>query len=1029
MGEEMKYVLLLIIIISIIVVPTYALEKTYKPAFNISANTACAILTQQQNPFPFYPSSNCTNAGASLEYTTEQYEAIRFFDNDYHINSAADPARPTNIYSANVTVDDISGMTLHWEGHEETTPVANLHLGVNLSLWNFGTNQWQQVQFTIGDNVDRLSNFTLDLAVHNSTGSDGTTEVRWQLITNRTDQGGGSPSIYDLNGNFYCETNHLSFMKSLQTWDSTCIMPADGSLIIQEDFPQEISYVNGLRLYKLKPIPTDKFDIVFEGKMKSDKLENILNGIFYYVDYENTDLMFTILDTYYKGGFKEVFFQRLRSELGLSYDDQLYDIKGNPAPGKQFYQTYRLPYNGSMEMIFNEDLLDIKNIRLEPHVDYQRELIQTDFVPFEITNPEKKVINFNYTGLVQVEILAWYKPNAHLRENDFFNSTDFIIESWRDPEFITKLVNKTNHNSLSIDTTFLNASFTHGAADNTDPIVANLVPLNNTVFFPNENITFVYNFTDFHGIVTDCAVHLNGKENTSTKTSGKDSFDFDEYFPNSISINMTDEGAYNYSVICKDDSNNMGSSVNYTFNISRSILAVTINDTNIQVSNATDNTTISTEGNVISLNNNVGIVTYTLRYNKSSSTEADTIINDSFPFRVLNSTGFPLYQLFQQNNSAELREDDIAFNGTRVGTIDESAQAISIWKIGGDKNNFEWMTLELESTINLASPVNYRCTGSLGTACKGLGWDEALNVWFFNNGTAIIWLNEQGELQDCRIRTGTNIVQFSSYATYYDGFAYIDDNAAGLRKIDSTAVVDNDACVFEDSIDDLCAKSAGRSFCSAMVNINGKFYGGTLSTFNNQLDTKIYDDSFVELSNLGNYSTTPDIVTDGFEFDGTHLISIHSTTGLQVRSLWNPSVCTFNLNLTESCSVNWTMISTVNTSQHFVDVLVESPFAASRMEATSNNTADNLINHTIITTTTVPVDSCSCPVASENWEIDCADACVITDSCDMQGNSVLITGAGTVNIQADITNWDRIYKSAGAGNVCRITEHLGGGFK
>jgi parallel beta-helix repeat protein len=62
---------------------------------------------------------------------------------------------------------------------------------------------------------------------------------------------------------------------------------------------------------------------------------------------------------------------------------------------------------------------------------------------------------------------------------------------------------------------------------------------------------------------------------------------------------------------------------------------------------------------------------------------------------------------------------------------------------------------------------------------------------------------------------------------------------------------------------------------------------------------------------------------------------------------------------------------------------------------------------------------------SGDWTINCADACTLTTNTDMGGNSIFIGGTGTVNINANITNWilARIY------NSCDVIQSNGNGLK
>lgn len=50
-----------------------------------------------------------------------------------------------------------------------------------------------------------------------------------------------------------------------------------------------------------------------------------------------------------------------------------------------------------------------------------------------------------------------------------------------------------------------------------------------------------------------------------------------------------------------------------------------------------------------------------------------------------------------------------------------------------------------------------------------------------------------------------------------------------------------------------------------------------------------------------------------------------------------------------------------------------------------------------------PVDTCTCPGAGNNWEIDHSDACIINDDCDLTTGTLSFTGSGTTKINATIT--------------------------
>jgi len=50
-----------------------------------------------------------------------------------------------------------------------------------------------------------------------------------------------------------------------------------------------------------------------------------------------------------------------------------------------------------------------------------------------------------------------------------------------------------------------------------------------------------------------------------------------------------------------------------------------------------------------------------------------------------------------------------------------------------------------------------------------------------------------------------------------------------------------------------------------------------------------------------------------------------------------------------------------------------------------------------------PVDTCTCPGAGENWEIDMSDYCNITEACDLTTGTLSFTGAGATRCNATIT--------------------------
>lgn len=51
-------------------------------------------------------------------------------------------------------------------------------------------------------------------------------------------------------------------------------------------------------------------------------------------------------------------------------------------------------------------------------------------------------------------------------------------------------------------------------------------------------------------------------------------------------------------------------------------------------------------------------------------------------------------------------------------------------------------------------------------------------------------------------------------------------------------------------------------------------------------------------------------------------------------------------------------------------------------------------------------DTCTCPGLNQDWEIDLADACSITDDCDLGTGKLTFIGSGSLHINAIIDTTD-----------------------
>ena len=69
----------------------------------------------------------------------------------------------------------------------------------------------------------------------------------------------------------------------------------------------------------------------------------------------------------------------------------------------------------------------------------------------------------------------------------------------------------------------------------------------------------------------------------------------------------------------------------------------------------------------------------------------------------------------------------------------------------------------------------------------------------------------------------------------------------------------------------------------------------------------------------------------------------------------------------------------------------------------ANDTAGNNNNTGIFSLITTSADTCTCPGAGNNWEIDLIDNCNIADNCDLVNGNITFINTGTITFNATIT--------------------------
>jgi hypothetical protein len=71
-----------------------------------------------------------------------------------------------------------------------------------------------------------------------------------------------------------------------------------------------------------------------------------------------------------------------------------------------------------------------------------------------------------------------------------------------------------------------------------------------------------------------------------------------------------------------------------------------------------------------------------------------------------------------------------------------------------------------------------------------------------------------------------------------------------------------------------------------------------------------------------------------------------------------------------------------------------------------------------------PPDTCT--YSSGNWDVTCSDNCSITSDVDLGGNNLTLSNnLGTFNVEANITNFDKLFKY----DLCQINVYSTGGLR
>ena len=966
------------------------ITKTLKPFHNGTEGAGCSHVPISK-PSPATPigsglaSENCTNNGQTLELQEIQYNATRFSDNIKAGNSAQDPIFPTFIFGFNFT-GSYTGTLTNITILAEVDATITKHAGIRTYIYDFVSNTWVLMNETLATTQEYTVVFNVSNFARQNRTSAGGIEIYVQVQANKTSGAVGSPMIRNNDGVFYCEVLSYSLFEALTEYDY-CYLNTNNFFYISEEFKDEYAVIQDLQVFKLSDPIQRGYDYVFDGRMKLEPLDRITYNWFNNADWE-------VINALLKLPFMKEWLnipERMEKELGAWYGDVPIRVKGNPLNHDEF-QTYRIKYKEGEKLRYNPDLLEIKNERKEPHYKYTMTEIKTDFIPFTLMNDKRK-IDIEDKGLFLVKIKGWYKPNAYIpsEKKGIIKTLSYFWDKYNNPDFEEII---SDHETIQIDRIYANFTYTQDT-DTTNPAVSFINPINNSVFYVNETISFIFNFTDKHGIVSNCSIWVNNIRNDTTTLIG-DSYTMDERFQHTINLSFRDdEIGKNWSIGCYDNSGNLGMAIsNRTLNITTPYLSTflkipALNFTSNLTINATWNATINATCRL----NNCGNVTVAIRYNRTGI-EPDTNIlsNDSGIFKIINvSGGYPNFD----NIIRSVTISGNLLSGESNGTNLLFMNSTNASKIDVFDNNLNYVGI-------IKLPYNSTNSG-------GLSYDPGTNSLWYTNSTKAINIDMSGNfIRECNNKVNVLDVAYDGSSLWILNFSY-------MYGVSFTNII----------------SKTNPSTCAVtqILELNNTALGLGLAWHNNQL--YYADFSRINILNTSNYAflyfQNMSILDSTFKFDRFHnqLMYRKSSGVLNWIDLMNPRYCSIDRNTLKDtfCEINWTINSTfTGNNSYFID-------GFSSMSPKSNLFYSNNTHNIQINPVFIPPIGASCTYTGGDWVIDCVDKCSIITPVDVGGNDISITGGGWFSTTSDITNYrNLIIRGVSDTNLCNIT-CLGGCFK
>jgi hypothetical protein len=190
---------------------------------------------------------------------------------------------------------------------------------------------------------------------------------------------------------------------------------------------------------------------------------------------------------------------------------------------------------------------------------------------------------------------------------------------------------------------------------------------------------------------------------------------------------------------------------------------------------------------------------------------------------------------------------------------------------------------------------------------------------------------------------------------------------------------------------------------------------------NNTISTSLTDLTYSLNGNLQKYIDSEKYIhilidADGANFLYSDYVDVVVTTGSENI---NPKETPVILNVGEAYNFTWSVTVTgTNYSKHKIDIYFNSSLG--NLTTQENDTIDR----TICIGACTPPAADSCTYTSGNWQVNCADMCVISSNVNLGKKNITLTGTGTFTVNSNITNFTYISSK----KTCYIKTKRGGGF-